>query len=340
MKKTIAYRLDRSRLSVFDSTKYPVKRAKNGIPYMDVPGLGFYAGIHKGLRYTSKQIAQLEANFPAPDPRDELDGPIPVMIDHSESNRNKCGHFRSVKTIGNESHVVFRIVGEEAIKSVMEGKFRSLSAGISFSEDPDASNEPDPMDPKEPQEGEGYAEGDPIKTECAEEAEPEGAYEDIPKNVTCSYDHMAFTPFPALVDCKLYQRDPVLETAVHNLKKETKKLSEAEEPTPQKIMSEREKFSRMATESLVKAGKVAPAHKAFFSSFVSTLDSDQRDCFLEYMENHAPTAVPWLGEAKAFAVSVRPEEDRPIAAAKSVEHSRTQSNVSRLKSLFTRGQSK
>lgn len=334
--RNIQYRLDRSRLSVFDDSKYPVKVAKNGTPYVDVPGLGFYAGTHKGITYTAQDIKSLENTFVAPDPSDELFGSVPVMIDHSDSNRDKCGHIRSVSTIGDESHCVFRIIGKANIEALKEGKFRSLSAGISFSEE---------MPAEPPQEA--YAEGDPLKQECAEGDQSEPSPEEEKAEgemsegeteiVKCSvaYDHMAFTPFPCLSDCKLYQRSPEIKTEIKTLRAETAKLSiRAEQFNAKQALNDRKRLSAAITENLIHKGKVTPAQRQFFSSFLSTLDDDQRDCFQEYMEQHAPMATP-VGETVNHGTLSRPEEQKPIAAQAAVKQQ--QSNLQRLVGMFNRG---
>lgn len=337
MKKTIEFRLDRSRLSVFDSSRYPVQKASNGVPFIDVPALGFYAGTHKGTLYTSAHIKSLEKTFKSPDPSDELFGTVPVMIDHSDSNRDKCGHIRSVHTVGDESHIVIRVVGDEAIKQVQEGKFRTLSAGISVYSEGEEEEVKHPE--SEPDGDESMSEGDPIKQECEDEKTPDAeCSEELPEDqVYCCYDHMAFTPFPALQDCKLYQRAPVVEKEISALKRATALLSSAKaEASPEDILKERRSFAKAETENLIHRGKVTPAQREFFTRLLTTMDADQRDCFVEYMRDHAPKATP-VGEALGQQYNVRPEQQKPIQGAAEKE---SLSRLSRITSLFQRGQVK
>jgi len=209
----------------FDESKNPVQTAANGVPFVDVPAIGFYAGNHKGLDYSADHVRQLETSFRTP--TEELFGEIPLMIDHSTSNRDKIGHLRSVQTVGNTSIVTARVIGADAIQGLREGKFRTMSAGLSlFSDDSDDSDLAKYSFIGECEEcGEQVSDDDDgICPSCGHDCNDDNySAPDLDddadmanfsrmvrfaagKKFTVAYDHHCFTPFPALPDCKTYSR--------------------------------------------------------------------------------------------------------------------------------------
>ncbi len=326
--KVVHFSLPRSVLT-FDESD-PVKVAPNGVQYMDVRALGFYAGEHKGFVYSQDHIKQLEDSFSAPS--EELFGQIPLMCDHSYSNRDKVGHLRAVRTVGSNSEIIARVVGEDAIKAVKEGKFRTLSAGIAMSYDPDD----DPEDPEEDDEDEDT---DPFSESGDEESEEDMSWADYCKSFKVAYDHMAFTPFPALPDCKTYKRSAKTMSDVKKLAKEktmeelrlhaatleadlaaekaarqkaeTEKSQIEAQSAAEKAAIERKFASEQKAEALVREGKISPAQKPFIAAFMASLDDEQLAIYEQSMAV-APKVV--LYGVDGCADTRRPEEQNPLAA--------------------------
>lgn len=346
-------------LDAYSEEKNPIQTAPNGVRYVDVPSTGFYAGTHKGFPYSTDHIQQLQDSFRHP--IDDLRGPIPVMVDHSYSNHDKIGHLRSVATDGNYSRVVCRLVGEDAIKGLREGKFDTLSAGIihevlpkeqfSKKKDPDQDSEPDPEDPGEDSEDEEESyEDDPEESEMSddeEEGEDMGGkfvrsdfsakfrqiFESEPERVRIAYDHMAFTPFPALPDCKVHndRSKKVSQAQPATPKKEAAKISveefaeikrqndelkahlESERAAreSERVASERKLAAFAKTEEYVVKGKVSPAQKgtvqALLASFSDAVQEEAFCTFLESLPAHAFTAG-----IQNTQVAIPPELQHPM----------------------------
>lgn len=247
-RQIVNFKLKFSRMETFSEEKYPVQAAANGVPFVDLPATGFYSGQHKGFTYSgveagpNNHMAQLEKSFVPP--AEELFGEIPVMIDHSDSNRDKVGHMRSVHTEGNVSRVVLRVVGEEAIQGLREGKYCTLSAGIAHEEAPQSvfsrfvgecpecgeNVEPDDdgvcpgcgNDIGELSQEQGEETQDEAELDDTESSGEEAATEGYARNnfsrsfrrkfvadtskINVSYDHIAFTHRPYLTDCRIHDR--------------------------------------------------------------------------------------------------------------------------------------
>ena len=248
---------------VFDESKNPVQTASNGVPYVDVPAVGFYAGTHKGLSYSPDHVRQLETSFKTP--TEELYGTIPLMIDHSTSNRDKIGHLRSVQTVGDSSLVVARVIGAEAIQGLREGKYRTMSAGLSlFSDDSDDTAKYSYTGECEDCGEHVSASDDGICPNCGHDCNDDDSMSNFSRLVqfagrkfTVSYDHHCFTPFPALPDCKTY-----------STKRRSTTMSDNAKAVPVKTLHEKQleelhiKFSALEASNVAVHSQLAAAEAA------------------------------------------------------------------------------
>ena len=357
MRKVVHYDLPQAKLAEVPAVP-EIKTASNGVRYMDVPGKGFYAGTHKGIPYNRRNIKSLETTFAKP--TEELRGSIPVMIDHSFSNRDKVGHLRTVFTQDGESMVTLRLVGDDAIKGYMEGKYHTLSAGIAFDDSdgegyaakhsyegecPECGAEMDDSDdntcPKcgcevnddceeykrspasdsdQPDDGEEQDDQDFDSFDDSEEM----AADDMPGvSCTVSYDHIAFTPFPALTHCKTYKRSlktvekktNAKDQEMSELAKYAKQL-EAERDAALHAKDEAEtkadaKFAALSTiEENIRAGRVLPSERDGLVCFMAEQPTEDARTYFSNFLKGLPSRVSFgvIGEQKA----VKPEDNKPL----------------------------
>lgn len=100
----------------------------DGTPWIEVNSVIFYAGVHRGRKYTKSDLVGIASRFV--EPSADVDSDEPIQLDHSDSIRDGVGDIRKVWVDGEDLKARLRFEGDEAVRKVKRRKWRRLSVSL------------------------------------------------------------------------------------------------------------------------------------------------------------------------------------------------------------------
>lgn len=101
---------------------------ETGDPWVEMPALLFYTGVHKGKPYVERDLDLMDSQFQRP--TGDLDWTVPLQLDHSESSDKTKGHLRDTWRSGKQLFGTVRYVGEQPVRDAKNGIYKKLSLGV------------------------------------------------------------------------------------------------------------------------------------------------------------------------------------------------------------------
>ncbi len=206
----------------------------------------FYAGIHKGRKYTEEDLQKILDSF-------NCSEQIPVQLDHSTSARDTIGVVEDLVKKGRELYARLRFSGKEVVEKIRLGLWKKVSVGLILRKPgmklQEVSITPFPALKKAClfSEKENLSEGgEGVKEERDEEK----------------------------------SKIEVIRMDQIELMREEMEAMRAEKIELKKIL--RFKEDESVIETFVRSGKTTPAMKNLELELFNSLDGDQRVLFMEY----------------------------------------------------------
>jgi len=212
----------------------------------------FYVGIHKGRKYTKKDLEKIAENF-------KSHNDVPIQLDHSTSALYTVGKVRNVEQVDGELFGDLEFLGKEPVDNVRLGKWDKVSVGLKIDEDKmqlqEVSITPFP-----------YLKNARIFSEGGENMEDKKELKKKPEK-----EEMQDTDTGKMVSFAEFK---AIKAEIAQMKKEKAELEE----------TVRMKDDQEIIEKFIQDGKTTPAMREAELKLFHSLDDGQRKLFQEWKD--------------------------------------------------------